>query len=239
MIDPVRIVARASILSVGAAAGESRPACVPASAWRRMSHLSRLVAMVAIDVLDRAPVDRDALATVWATTYGEIVTTSRFLDRMFQEGPSFVSPLAFQTSVFGTPLAHLSIALGLTGPSETISAGGASSALAVMRGIDLLRIGAAPAVLVLAGDDLCDTVAHAAQLAGAPGPLGEAVAALLLQLGAEGPSIEVVAGRVPIAPVLRDPPCPAGGLALLASLAGGGSVVERDGASEWTIQVTP
>lgn len=236
-MTPVRIAERAALVGADGPVQEVRPAEVPSGVWRRMSHLSRLVAMVATDLLGRAPeIDRAALATVWATAFGEIVTTSRYLERMFQEGPEVVSPAAFQTSVYGTPMAHLSIALGLTGHSETISAVGASSALALMRGIDLIRGGTAPAALVLAGDDVCDTVTRAAELAGRETTLSEAVAGVLLLPG-DGPRrVEVVPGRQLLAPVLEGPTVPAGGLALLARL-DEGSVVETDCGSVWTIRV--
>lgn len=246
----------------GPVPGGDRPSPLSSGAWRRMSTLSRRVAEVAVEVLDAAPVDRTTLATVWGTVFGELVTTSGFLERMVLEGPDRVSPTAFQTSLFGTPTAHLSIALGLVGPSETVSAGGASGALAILRGIDAVRAGA-PAALVLAGDDLSDMVRHAWALQDGPPPrLGEVVGALLLARSDRGCPIEVVPGIAPgpgpvyhrslalpeerrLRPVERGTPvepvlgsCPAAGVALVAAACvGGGRVVEQDGPSAWTVVV--
>ncbi|MEQ1504789.1 MAG: beta-ketoacyl synthase chain length factor [Myxococcota bacterium] len=246
-----------------------RPEAIPIGAWRRMSPLSRWVAEVAVELLD-GPAgrghDRDALVTVWGTAFGELTTTSRFLERMVVEGADRVSPMAFQTSLFGTPLAHLSMALGLRGPSETVSAGGATSAMALIRGIDAIRAGA-PAALVIAGDEASDTIATAWALAGGGPKVGEAVGAVLLAAagpgGGPGVPIEVVPGIAPgagpvyhraitlpgegpraavgseaiaVEPVVGS--IPAGGLAWVAAACrGGGSVVEQDGRSAWTVRV--
>lgn len=249
---------------VGPMPTAQRPAVVPMGAWRRMSPLSRSVAEVALEVLEQVPVDRTTLVTVWGTVFGELGTTSGFLERMFLEGPDRVSPSAFQTSLFGTPVAHLSMALGLVGPSETVSAGGVSGALAILRGIDALRAGA-PAVLVLGGDDLSDTVKRAWSLTEpSPPRLGEAVGALLLQRSDAGCPIDVLPGVAPrpgpvyhrsvalpdeglLVAVRNGTPvedvmgsCPGAGVALAAAACiGGGSVIEQDGPSAWTVVVGP
>lgn len=270
--DPAAL--RAALLDPAAATpgpieAGPRPEAVPAGTWRRMSRLSRLVAEVALEVLDRAgaaPGPRAALFTAWGTAFGEMTTTDSLLARMVREGPDKVSPAAFQTSLFGTPLAHLSLILGLTGPSETVSAGGASAAAAVLRGIDVLASGRAPAALVLAGDEIADMVRTAWALRPGPAPaLGEVVAGALLlpdvPATAHLPRITVapgihpapptftrtrplpaegplpeVPGAVPTDPVLGS--CPAAGLAPIAAAAlGGGTVVELDGPRAWSVRV--
>lgn len=179
------------------ASDPDRPAQVPAGTWRRMSRLARAVAAVSVPlVAERA--DRDRLPVVWGTAFGELVPTGRFLDRLFTEGPKRVSPLAFQNSVYNAPVGHLSIALGLRGPSETLSAGGATGLAALLRGAQILRSGAASAVLVVAGDDLNAPVQRSYELLGGSRPVGEAVAAVLLGVeGAEAPGLSVQMGVAP------------------------------------------
>ena len=198
-----------------------------------MSRLSRCVTEVALEAIEGF--DTRELQVVWGTAFGELETTSAFLTRLFLEGPGRASPMAFQTSVFGTPVSHLSIALGLRGASETISAGTITSSMALMRGIDLLNSGA-PGVLVLCGDTLDDTVRTAAQLAGQSHLLGEAVSAVLLS-PAGSATVEVCQGGIPdhqYAEQLGS--CPTLGLALIAG--GLDTICETDGEASWTMRVT-
>ncbi|MFH1466569.1 MAG: beta-ketoacyl synthase N-terminal-like domain-containing protein [Pseudomonadota bacterium] len=240
----------------GRAPEPARPAAVDAGSWRRMSRLTRLVVATAGPLLAGRS-DLDRLPVVWGNGLGELAPIARFLERLYGEGPQAASPLAFQNSVTNAPVGHLSIGLGLRGPSETLSAGGASGGMALLRAVDLLRLGVHDAVLVVAGDDLNEVVERA--FGGLPSPpsTGEAMAALLLTRGGTGPVIEVEAGIVPLAgaPVLaRGWPLPGEGMlqpvpgavapeaclglvpamgaALVAALAQArraGSVVEQDG----------
>jgi hypothetical protein len=242
----------------------ARPGRVAAGPWRRMSRLTRMVVATAAPLVEGRD-DLDSLPVVWGNAMGELVPVGRFLDRLYCEGPQACSPLAFQNSVTNAPVGHLSIGMGLRGPSETVSAGGASGLAALMRGVELLRLGRAEAVLVVAGDDLNDHTHQAwAPFADAP-PLGEAMAALLLECDGAGPRLEIEDGLTPLpgAPVLAraaalpgEPPLapvpdaaapeasvglvPAGGLAWVAALvqAGrGGSVVDQDGPMILTARV--
>jgi hypothetical protein len=246
------------------AADPARPGRVAAGPWRRMSRLTRMVVATAAPLVEGRD-DLDTLPVVWGNAMGELVPVGRFLDRLYREGPQACSPLAFQNSVTNAPVGHLSIGMGLRGPSETISAGGASGLAALMRGVDLLRLGRAAAVLVVAGDDLNDHTRQAwLPFPDAP-PLGEAMAAVLLERSGAGPRLEVEAGLTPLpwAPTLAratalpgEPPLtlvpesvapeactglvPAGGLAWVAAFAQAGragSVVDQDGPMILTARV--
>ncbi len=232
----------------------ARPAGVAAAPWRRMSRLSRAAVSVAASLLaDRGELEQ--LAVVWGNTMGELTPIARFLGRLYTEGPQHVSPMAFQNSVTNAPAGHVSIALGLQGLSETISAAGATSLAALLRAEDLLRLGRTERVLVLTGDDLNPTAERAWDLAGVEGPVGEAVAGLLLGPGV-GARLDIRQGADPLpdqpvfarraalpgASALRLVPgslapegsiglVPSGGMAVLAALAlagASGSLVEQD-----------
>jgi hypothetical protein len=242
------------------------PKRVPAFAagsWRRMSPLSRLVASAAAPLLEGRD-DLETLPVVWGTALGELGPTERFLDRLFTEGPERASPLAFQNSVYNAPSGHLSIGLGLKGPSETVSAGACSGLAALARGLELIALGA-PTVLVIAGDDITETWRRAFALHGSPPPLGEAVVALLLTASGPGPTVELLDGVHPIdgAPLLAratalpaEAPLPdlpgsiaperclglttcLGLVALVALLDRAHAVVGFDGSSSMTARVTP
>lgn len=241
-----------------------RPEGVPSGTWRRMSRLARMAMALGAELLSPRPdIDRDTLAVVWGSAIGEVVPTSRFLERLFMEGPDRASPLNFQNSVYNAPAGHLSIALGLKGHSETIVAGGATGLTALMRGLDILAVGRAPAVLVIAGDDSNAVVAHAHVLGGTKGPIGEAVAAVLLEREGDGVAVEVVCGvetqgmspvfarqhQLPDEPLIQVVPnalpvehvlglSMSMGLALVvAATAGGGVVVDQEGDSALTARI--
>ncbi len=162
-----------------------RPPNIGAGPWRRMSRLTRMVVATAAPLLEGRG-DLDSLPVIWGNAMGELVPIARFLERVYGSGPEHASPLAFQNSVTNAPAGHLSLALGLQGLSETISAGGASGLVALQRGVDLLRLGRARAALVVAGDDLNPVTERAWALQGSAPPLGEAVAAVVLSV--DGPA---------------------------------------------------
>jgi 3-oxoacyl-(acyl-carrier-protein) synthase len=212
-----------------------RPARVAAGPWRRMSRLTRMVVATAAPLLEGRE-DLDTLPVIWGNTMGELVPVGRFLDRLYGEGPQACSPLAFQNSVTNAPVGHLSIGMGLRGPSETLSAGGASGLTALMRGVDLLRLGRAPAVLVVAGDDLNEHTRRAWDHTAEAPALGEAMAAVILCT--DEPTLASVPGSV--APELSLGMVPAGGLAWVVALVQAGrtgSVVDQDGPMILTARV--
>ncbi len=226
-----------------------------------MSRLARAVAAVATPLLVDRP-DRDHIPIVWGTALGELTPTGRFLRSMIVDGPGRASPLAFQSSVYNAPPGLLSMALGLQGPAETVVAGGATGLTALARGLDLLALARASAVLVVAGDDINDVVEQSMALLHDEAPVGEAVAAVLVEAG-EGPGLPIsvelgvavhhdlvvarqapLPGEDPLCPVPGAVPAeahlgrvPAGGLALVASLASAvregrveaAQVVDQDG----------
>src|SRR5690606_25591092 len=91
---------------------------------------------------------------IWASRFGESVVSSQVLDRLIDEGPEQVSPLAFQGSVYNAAIARLSIALGWTGPTETVSDGDNTLAAALEQGrLWAQQPEGAQGVLVLVGDE--------------------------------------------------------------------------------------
>lgn len=209
----------------------TRPEAVDAGAWRRMSRLSRMAVDVGARVVGAAS-DRASIPLTWGTAYGEFSSTTAFLRTLHARGPAGASPLHFQNAVHNAPAGHLSIGLGLHGPSETLCAGEATAFRAVERAMVMLALGA-PEVLVVVADELGPDVQTGLQLGLGPAPYGEGAAALVLSrevgLGraavaiGEGGGVAVAAapgiGQFPAAPLV----------ALVGALLGGGGEVAAPG----------
>ncbi len=114
--------------------GGSRPALladssrleefIPKRAFRRIDHISRLALLGAHLALQDAGMegaDRGRLGVVIATGYGATRTTFSFLDSVLDDGDGCASPTHFSNSVHNAAAAHVSILLGATGPSLTVS----------------------------------------------------------------------------------------------------------------------
>ncbi len=155
-----------------------RPSTIPFGRWRRMSRLSRLVALAVEPLLERVE-SRERVPLLVGSAMGEVVPSSAFLDRILLEGPERGSPLAFQHSVYNATAAQLSLCFGLRGPSETLSAGMMTGLATLARGLEWLV--EEQQVLIVLADDRNPTTTQAY------GDLryGEAVAALLLERGGD------------------------------------------------------
>jgi len=172
-----------------------RPDAVSPGAWRRMSRLSRLATRCAAAALAGRPgLDRGDLGLVWATGLGELVATERVLIRLTEEGRERVSPMDFQTSVHSTAAGHLGVALGISGPSETVCAGGATGLSGALHA--LLMLERVPAVLLVGGDVISPWLRRALPRGSEP---GEGAAALLLERQGAGRSLTVMSGLGPAA----------------------------------------
>lgn len=157
----------------------ARPPSVPAGAWRRMSDLSRHVVCTVATVVSRNAVPAD-IPIVYGTAWGETVPSGAVLQRLFLEGPRTVSPTAFQGSVYSATIGHATVALGLTGPCETVCAGMATGLTALRRAADWVQTH--PQVLVVVADGLND--ASEAAMASV-GPASEGVIVWLVSAGDE------------------------------------------------------
>lgn len=158
-----------------------RPALVEPGHWRRASRLARLALAVAAP----AAVARD-VDVVFGTGFGEFGSTAAFLTSLFVKGQDRASPLSFQNSVHNAPAAHLAIALGLRGPSETLCAGPDTVFATFERALARVVVRRVPVLVVLADDLGPATVAGLAHL---EVQLGEGAAAFVLAPEGEGRTI--------------------------------------------------
>ena len=114
--------------------GRSRPAyLVPPEAlqdktvlkgMRRADRLSKMAVIAASDALADSgltTIDRRRTGVIVATGYGAHVTTFEFLDGILDFGEAAVSPTAFSNSVHNAAASYISSALGIQGPTLTVT----------------------------------------------------------------------------------------------------------------------
>lgn len=149
---------------------------VPRRALRRIDHFSRLALLgghLALQDAGRLGADRSRLGVVIATGYGAMQTTFAFLDSFIDGGDVCSSPTHFSSSVHNAAAANLSILLGATGPSLTVSQFELSVPTALLTARQWLAEGRVDAVLLGGVDELGEVLGYGWQrLFGVPdGPL--------------------------------------------------------------------
>jgi 3-oxoacyl-[acyl-carrier-protein] synthase II len=126
-------------------------------ALRRIDHFSRLALLggyLALQDAGRLEADRSRLGVVIATGYGAMQTTFAFLDSFIDGGDACSSPTHFSNSVHNAAAANLSILLGATGPSLTVSQFELSVHSALLTARQWLAEGRVDAVLLGGVDEL-------------------------------------------------------------------------------------
>jgi 3-oxoacyl-[acyl-carrier-protein] synthase II len=126
-------------------------------ALRRIDHFSRLALLggyLALQDAGRLEADRSRLGVVIATGYGAMQTTFAFLDSFLDGGDVCSSPTHFSNSVHNAAAANLSILLGATGPSLTVSQFELSVPTALLTARQWLAEGRVDAVLLGGVDEL-------------------------------------------------------------------------------------
>lgn len=91
---------------------------------RRLDPFGRLAALASFLALEDAGLgahDCDGLALLVATSFGAAQTTFEFLDSLIEGGDRLASPTHFSQSVHNAAAANVSLLLGATGPSLTVS----------------------------------------------------------------------------------------------------------------------
>lgn len=130
---------------------------VPKRALRRIDHFSRLALLggyLALQDAGRLEADRSRLGVVIATGYGAMQTTFAFLDSFIDDGDVCSSPTHFSSSVHNAAAANLSILLGATGPSLTVSQFELSVPTALLTARQWLAEGRVDVVLLGGVDEL-------------------------------------------------------------------------------------
>jgi 3-oxoacyl-[acyl-carrier-protein] synthase II len=180
---------------------------IPARTLRRVDHFSRLALLGAHLALADAGLpeaDRRSLGVVVASGHGATGITLAFQDSFINDGDICASPTHFANSVHNSAAANISILLGATGPSLTVSQFDLSVPSALLAARQWLVEGRVDRVLFGAVDELSQLTGHywfrrhAMTPEGAfPEPLdggretavpGEGAAFLLLSRTGDGPA---------------------------------------------------
>jgi len=103
----------------------------------------------------------DDTAVLLGTSYGSAEYHFEYYERLFRNGIKDASPLLFSESVMNAAPGHLSIVLGLRGPTLAVMGGEEAGLAAIADGIDRLRLREAGAALAGGAEEYCDFV-HAA-----------------------------------------------------------------------------
>lgn len=131
---------------------ETAPFDLPAQvAWRRMDRASRFAvtaARQAIDDADISPAEYGhRCAVVIGAGLSGLDTLQQQTDILLSRGPDRVSPLTIPLLMPNAAPANVSLTFGIRGPAFTVSAACASSGLAIIQAMELLRSGAADVVI--------------------------------------------------------------------------------------------
>jgi len=132
---------------------------------RRADRLSKMAVIAASDALadsELTEIDRRRTGVIVATGCGAHVTTFDFLDGILDFGEAAVSPTAFSNSVHNAAASYISSALGVQGPTLTVTQFLFSFQGALQLAGAWLREGSADHVLVGAVDQCGEVMAYIA-----------------------------------------------------------------------------
>lgn len=136
---------------------------IPRRSLRRIDHFSRLAllgACLALQDAGRQDADRSRLGVVIATGWGAVATTFSFLHSFLEGGDVCSSPTHFSNSVHNAAAANVSIQLGVTGPSLTVSQFELSLPSALLTARRWLAEERVEAVLVGGVDEYCPELGY-------------------------------------------------------------------------------
>ncbi len=140
------------------------PALFDPQRARRLDRLSRLVALVAERALaGLLPPEADAphverIGLLVGNAWGNLDASAAFMRRVFEKGPRLASPAEFPNLVPSSPVGHVSIYLGLTGPAFALCDFAASGEASFLQGYELVASGEALTVCVGGVEEESDIV---------------------------------------------------------------------------------
>lgn len=123
-------------------------ALFPAGIKRRASLLTRAGAEAFAQALAAAGAEKGKIPSVWASAYGEIVTTIEMLEQMASEPEGLPSPTRFHNSVHNTSAGYVSIASADRSFSTSLAGGPRSVAVGMLEAWALLEERGGEVVLV-------------------------------------------------------------------------------------------
>jgi 3-oxoacyl-[acyl-carrier-protein] synthase II len=114
---------------------------------RRLDRASRFAAAAAGRALRDAGAPPARTGVVFGRAFGNVDGSAAFMHRIFDRGPRAASPAEFPNLVPSAPVGHVSIYLGLHGPSFMTADLSTSGESAFIQAVELVATGAAPSVV--------------------------------------------------------------------------------------------
>ena len=139
---------------------------IPKRALRRIDHFSQLALAgiyLAIDDAGLESLDKPSTGLIICSGYGSAKTTFSFLDSIFDDGDACASPTLFSNSVHNAAAGHISIVLGLEGPTSTISQFDMSVPSALLTALQWLEEDRVDHIMFGAVDEYCDVMGYSYQ----------------------------------------------------------------------------
>jgi 3-oxoacyl-[acyl-carrier-protein] synthase II len=150
LFDGAAVAALPTRASAGEAVGSDLAEGLDRDRARRLDRASRLAAIVVGRAL--GPDARDA-GVVLGNAFGAVDATAVFMRRLAEKGARLVSPAEFPSLVPSSPAGHVSIYLGLSGPTMVVADLATSGECAVTQGYELVASGEAERLAVVAVEE--------------------------------------------------------------------------------------
>jgi 3-oxoacyl-[acyl-carrier-protein] synthase II len=116
---------------------------------RRLDRAARLAAVAVQHALADANAPCDVTGVLLGSAYGNVDASAAFMHRIFEKGPRAATPAEFPNLVPSSPVGHVSIYLGLHGPTFTTADLAVSGESAFAQAAQLIAAG--EAVRIVAG----------------------------------------------------------------------------------------
>ena len=125
-----------------------RPESLPASQYRRVTRLGRLVLATAQQALDSARIDPAGTTSVFASAGGDLAVAQELCQALAMPARP-VSPTLFNNSVHNAPAGYFSIASGSRCASSSIAAGEDTAAAGLLEATSIACSERQPSLLVV------------------------------------------------------------------------------------------
>ncbi|MBI4879582.1 MAG: beta-ketoacyl synthase chain length factor [Planctomycetes bacterium] len=186
--ETIATVSGEATLAVFRARSDGLERYVQARALRRLDRLSRMALLASHLALEDAGVhiaDRSRLGLAFGSAFGPQSASDAFNDSLIEGGDRCASPTAFAGSVHNALGSQASIALGIEGPCQTVTALGQTLGGVLAWAEAWLARGEVDYVLAGAGEEVTPFAAFCAASAGGRAVLSEGFTAFLLGAGAQ------------------------------------------------------
>ena len=132
---------------------------MPPKSYRRMGRVSMMAVAATVEALqdsglDLNSIDKERIAVIMGTSYGNSSHIEDFYVSLLEEGPRGAHPFLFPETVPNAPASHIAMFHGITGPNNTFCQNELSAENAIMYARNLLSQNLVDVALVGGADEL-------------------------------------------------------------------------------------